>query len=83
MNLTFENRDFKQLEGDKADALFKMAIHNEIQKQESTEKKKELSVKHQVLCDETAMIGVLKQTEKATGELQETHIDFNREQSHT
>ena len=32
MNLTFENRDFKQLEGDKADALFKMAIHNEIQR---------------------------------------------------
>jgi len=28
------------------------------------------------------MIGVLKQTEKVTGELQETHIDFNREQSH-
>ena len=58
-----------------------MAIHNEIQRQDSTEKKKELSVKHQVLCDETAMIGIMKQTEKATGELQETHIDFNREQS--
>ena len=32
MNLIFENKDFIELEGDKADALFKMAIHNEIQK---------------------------------------------------
>ena len=40
-----------------------------------------MSLKHQVLCNKTAMIGILKQTEKATGELQETYIDFNREQS--
>ena len=32
LNLNFVNGDFKQLEGEKADALFKMAIHNEIQK---------------------------------------------------
>ena len=56
----FEKQDFKLVEGDQADALFKMAVYREIQKEDSGEKRKNMSVKHQVLCDETAMIGVIK-----------------------
>ena len=69
------------MEGEKAEALFKMAVYNEIKKQEIEETKISMSVKNQVLCDETAMIGVIKQTVKATGEIQEINHEFTREQS--
>ena len=35
-----------------------------------------MSIKHQVICDETAISGVLKQTDVASGELVETKIKF-------
>ena len=37
-----------------------------------------MSVKHQVICDVTAMVGVMKQENKATGEMQETIIKFGK-----
>ena len=37
-----------------------------------------MSIKYQVLCDETALVGVMKQTVKATGEVQETNIEFGK-----
>ena len=30
-----------------------------------------MSVQHQVICDQTALVGVIKQKDSATGELQE------------
>jgi len=38
-----------------------------------------LSKKFQVLCEETAIVGVMKQSDKVSGELQETEIKFGRE----
>lgn len=32
-----------------------------------------------MLCDHTAIVGVMKQTNKATGELQESEIKFGKE----
>lgn len=36
------------------------------------------SVKHQVLCDATAIVGVCKQENKTTGEVQESTIEFGK-----
>ena len=38
----------------------------------------ELSLRYQVLCKQTAMIGVVKQKEKATGELKEYEQTFSK-----
>ena len=59
--------------------MLKMAAHNHIQKLENNEKAKALSLKHQVLCDQTAINGVLKQQDKATGAMQESIIKFGKE----
>jgi hypothetical protein len=65
--------------GSAGEALFKMAVFNKIETEPDISVKKELSLKHQVLCDETAIIGVMKQTNKTTGELKETSIKFGKE----
>ena len=36
------------------------------------------SVKYQVLCDQTAIVGVLKQTDKSSGDLQTSTIEFTK-----
>jgi len=40
--------------------------------------KKNLSIKYQVLCDDTAIVGILKQKKLSSGEMQETTIKFGR-----
>ena len=57
-----------------------MVAYEQIKKEQDPEKMKELSLKYQILCDETAIIGVMKQANKASGEMQETTIEFSREQ---
>ena len=42
------------------------------------EEKEKMSIKYQVLCDETAIIGVMKQENKTTGEMQETTIKLGK-----
>ena len=37
------------------------------------------SVKYQVLCDETAMVGVIKQKSKKTGKMEEITVTFGQE----
>merc|ERR1719264_2371472 len=44
-------------------------------------KQKDLSLRHQVLCDQTAIYGVLKQTNKAFGEIKEELIKLERQDS--
>jgi len=46
----------------------------------SKEAKIAASIKYQTLCDETALIGVIKQTEKATGEVKEFDVKFGKKQ---
>ena len=66
VELEFTAANFKKVEGCSAEALFKMAAFNKIEKSQN-EAKVNLSIKYQVLCNETAIIGVLKQQDKATG----------------
>ena len=35
-------------------------------------------MKYQTLCDETALIGVVKQTDKVTGEIKEVNVEFGK-----
>jgi len=57
-----------------------MAAHDMILKDEDSAESKNLSLEYQVLAKQTAMIGVVKQKVKATGELKEYSIDFNCKQ---
>lgn len=60
LNLEFRLDMFKKLEGAAATALFKMAAYHKIEEETEDEKKIKISVKHQVVCDQTAIVGVLK-----------------------
>ena len=60
LNLEFGLDRFKKIEGPAATALFKMAAYHKIEETEENEEKVKISVKHQVVCDETAIVGVLK-----------------------
>lgn len=80
IDLSFSKADFVEVEGEAAEALFKMAVLDQIRSEPSTDAKKQLSLKHQVLCDETAMVGVIKMKDKASGELVETKVTFGKSQ---
>ena len=57
--------------------LFQLAANQmfkDLDKQESIQK----SIKYQVLSKETAMVGVVKQKKKATGEMLEYTIEFGK-----
>lgn len=38
-----------------------------------------MSLKYQVLCDQTAIVGVMKQENKSTGEVKQVDIKFGTE----
>ena len=72
--------DFTKVENEQAaEALIKMAAWRMIEKEKTSERRKELSLEYQVLSEETAIVGVLKQENKATGELQSSTIEFKKE----
>ena len=54
--------------------LFKMAAYDKIEKETNASTRISLSTKYQVVCDDTAIVGVLKQPDKASGELIESKI---------
>ena len=51
-----------------------MAANQKIEKLTDIGARKNLSVKYQVVCDDTAIVGVLKQTDRTSGELIESKI---------
>ena len=72
--------DFTKVENEQAaEALIKMAAWRMIEKEKSGERRKQLSLEYQVLSEETGIVGVLKQADKATGELQSSTIEFKKE----
>ena len=83
LDLQFTRVDFVELTGPTASDFVKMVVLSEIKKQSEKEAQVDLSIRHQVLCDETAIIGVMKQTDTATGELKEAKIAFGREDNTT
>ena len=57
-----------------------MAVFQMIQNEATKEEQKVLSIENQILCDETAIVGVLKQTDAATGEIAMSRIEFKKVQ---
>ena len=76
---TFQYSEFKKVP--EGSGIFKLAAQKQLSKL-SNQAKIVSSVKYQVLCEETAMIGVVKQKIKSTGEMKEYKIDFNKEASY-
>jgi len=68
--------DFEKVPADTG--LFKMAANSMIERLTSTQDKILTSIMYQVLCEDTAMIGVTKQKIHATGETKSYTINFNR-----
>ena len=72
IDLKFDKNDFRKVEDKSfAQALFKSAANSMIKafKDKPEGVRKALSIKYQVLSDETAMIGIIKQKDKASGDL--------------
>ena len=68
--MQFPASEFRAVEAGSASiSLFKMAAQDRINKQQTANLKEAISVKYQVLCDETALVGVIKETDPATGML--------------
>ena len=54
-----------------------MAALNRIYEEFLTETKIALSLKYQVLCDETALVGVIKELDSATGQIKQYEMTAN------
>ena len=70
----------QQVEGKSlTEALYKMAAHRQIFDSTSKQMIEDVSIKYQVLVEETAMVGVIEQTDEATGELKIYEYDARKE----
>ena len=67
INFQFTSGHFNRVE--EGFGLFKIAVRDEIETlaKLQNQQKINLSKKYQILCDETAFVGVIKQKDKATG----------------
>ena len=90
--LTFDRSNLEQVQGDfQSEALYKMAAHTEIEQFEIEGKRygeansqnrvriRAISIHYQILVDETAMVGVIEQTDKVTGEMKKYEFKANEE----
>ena len=70
MNLEFSKVDFEKITSSQAaDALIKLAAHRIIEQTKDKDEISHLSIKYQVLSDETAIVGVMKLNDKISGEM--------------
>ena len=76
--LDFTANDFTVVTGESAKGLFKQAAHEKIQMLTDTAQKVEVSLKYQTLCDDTSLVGVIKQKDKASGEVKEMTVEFGK-----
>jgi hypothetical protein len=67
LSLEFDHNDFSLIEGE---SLFKLAARVHINNQ-SNKDSKDTAVKYQVLSNDTAFIGEIKQDNKVIGEIKE------------
>jgi len=66
--VTYSAFDFVKVTGEAANGLFKQAALDKIHASEYDEAAQiATSIKYQILCDHTAMVGVIKQVDAATG----------------
>jgi hypothetical protein len=75
VNLEFKSEHFEKVPVDFG--LFKLAGNKNIEKV-SGQAKIDASIKYQVLCDQTAFVGVVKQKDKASGEMKEFAVEFGK-----
>ena len=68
IELRFNKDDFTELTGEKGSQLLKFVQFKQIQETKDKQAKIRMSIKYQILCEETAMIGVIKQDEQSTAE---------------
>eukprot|EP00353_Schmidingerella_taraikaensis_P002284 CAMPEP_0185598134 /NCGR_PEP_ID=MMETSP0434-20130131/81812_1 /TAXON_ID=626734 ORGANISM="Favella taraikaensis, Strain Fe Narragansett Bay" /NCGR_SAMPLE_ID=MMETSP0434 /ASSEMBLY_ACC=CAM_ASM_000379 /LENGTH=122 /DNA_ID=CAMNT_0028227053 /DNA_START=1166 /DNA_END=1534 /DNA_ORIENTATION=- len=71
-----EGRDFRLLEGESAAAIYRYVVARRIEEEQDRSVAQALSLKHQVVCPETALVGVMKIPDKITGELVHKNIRF-------
>ena len=70
--------NFREIEGEAGQNIFKFVALKKIQKSTNIQEKIELSKKYQVLCDETAMVGVIEQENMPMLIVETEEIKFNR-----
>ena len=78
MDYAFSSNDFSKAEGEQAKAIFKIAAHRKFAETYVESDIVAASVKYQVLSKHTALIGVVKQKCKATGEMLEHDQTFDK-----
>lgn len=79
IELNFARADFTEVQGATGQSLFKMAVFNELESKKKTDEERiAMSLKYQVLSEDTAIIGVCKQENKSSGEVQESTIEFGK-----
>ena len=62
--MNFTAQDFTEVQGESAkSSLIKFAVFKKISELTNIPERAQMSTKYQVLCNETAMVGVLKQPE--------------------
>ena len=83
----YDKDSFTLVEGTQGESLIKLAVFEKLNKldphnfQNKQLEQVELSLKYQVICKQTALIGVMKVRDKATGELieaQEINLSLYR-----
>ena len=75
-NLEFTHDDFREVTGDDAESLFQFVALSEINSTKDKAQKVAQSLKYQVLCDHTAIVGVIKQAQSSS-EVQEVSANIN------
>ena len=79
INWNISGSQFVKIEDETAaKALFKKAAKEEIAKTGNVNEKIRLSIDYQVLCGETSLVGVIKQKNKASGELMNYEEAFGK-----
>ena len=77
INLNFNKSDFAKVPEDFG--LFKIAARDQLNSNNLSHLSKvELSKKYQVLCNETAFVGVVKQKDKVSGEMMQFAVEFGK-----
>lgn len=75
--MAYTANDFIMVSDDnQAQNLFKFAAFEQIKSEKSSDAKKALSLKYQVLCEATSLVGIIKQEGKSSLESKEVVVNF-------
>jgi len=80
INMQFTGLDFSEVTGEAGETLVKFAALKQIQATADVKQQVVLSLKYKVLCDQTAMVGVIKQDKKSIFDIREVVVKFESKQ---